>query len=257
MDSLDSFLSHRVEQLVAGQSAPIDLEAIAPKCGVLSVEEREMIPEAVMTPEGSGFRIYVQNNFRELPGAGLRRRFSLAHEIAHTFFFEERDGTRKPLRDAPRGDRLEAACHQGAGLLLVPNGLLRRELQTAPRPLGATCLLGLAQHFDVSVEVIMRRVNSVGAFEGQFAPVLLRQAPNAVFAIEYAVYPAWLKALLPSPRRGLDFMKWFGVRNGRHGDRDVAPGIEDCWTKETPQGLLVARAIDITASLRIAELQIG
>jgi hypothetical protein len=246
-----------VEQLVAGRPAPIDLRAIAPQCGVLSVEEREMIPEAVMMPEGAGFRIYVQSNFNQLPGARVRQRFSLAHEIAHTFFFETRDGTMKPLRGAPTGERLEAACHQGAALLLVPYAQLRRELKSAPRPLGANCLGQLALRFDVSIEVIMRRVHGVGAFEGQFAPALLRHQPSGAFTIEYAVYPPWLKALLPTPRRGLDFMKWFGVRNGRHGDRDVAPGIEDCWTKETPQGLLVARAIDITASLRIAELQIG
>jgi hypothetical protein len=216
-----------------------------------------MIPEAVMTPDGTGFRIYVQSNFNQLPGAGVRQRFSLAHEIAHTFFFEERDGARKPLRGAPTGDRLEAACHQGAALLLVPNGLLRRELKSTLGPVGANCLMRLAQFFDVSVEVIMRRVHSVGAFEDQFAPALLRKQPGAVFTIEYAVYPPWLKSLLPTPRRGLEFMKWFGVDSARQGGRDVAPGVEECWTKETAQGLLVAKSVDITPSLRIVELQIA
>jgi hypothetical protein len=257
VDSLDSFLSHRIEQLVAGKPAPVDLRAIAVHCGVLSVEEREMIPEAVMTPEGTGFRIYVQSNFRHLPGAGVRQRFSLAHEIAHTLFFEERDGTMKPLRGAPTGDRLEAACHQGAGMLLVPNSLLRRELKSSPRPLGATCLVRLAEFFDVSVEVIMRRVYGVGAFEGEFAPVLLRHQPNAVFTVEYAVYPPWLKALLPTPRRGVDFAAWFGVENAGRDVRGGTPGTEASWTRETPQGLLVATPVDITGSLRIVELQIG
>ena len=216
-----------------------------------------MIPEAVMTPEGTGFRIYVQSNFRHLPGAGVRQRFSLAHEIAHTFFFEERDGTMKPLRGAPTGDRLEAACHQGAAMLLVPNGLLRRELKSSARPLGATCLVRLAEFFDVSVEVTMRRVHAVGAFDGQFAPVLLRRQPNAAFTVEFAVYPPWLKALLPTPRRGLDFATWFGVKTASEDTRIDGPGPVTSWTKQTPQGLLVATPVDITASQRIVELQIG
>lgn len=255
MDSLDSFLSHRVDKLTGGHSAPIDLRAIAPGCGVLSVEDREMIPEAVMTPEGNGFRIYLQSNFSHLPGAGVRQRFSLAHELAHTFFFEEREGTMKPLRGAPTGERLEAACHQGAGLLLVPDRLLRRELKDAPRPLGAAIHMRLAQAFDVSAEVIMRRLDKLGAFEGFFAPALVRQQRDQTLTIEFAVYPPWLKALLPTPRRGMEFMKWLGVKDTSRSGA-ATPSTDGCWSKETPQGLLTARPVEITATLRIVELQI-
>jgi hypothetical protein len=257
MDSLDSFLSYRVEQLTAGQGAPIDLRAIAPRCRVFSVEEREMIPEAVMTPDGVGFRIYLQSNFKELPGVGTRQRFSFAHELAHTFFYEERDGAMKPLRGAPKGEHLEAACHQGAALLLVPGRLLRDELKSVPRPLGAALHVRLAQRFDVSVEVIMRRLDKIGAFEGRFAPALVRRQPNSILTIEYAVYPPWLKAILPSPRRGMEFRKWLGVKNLEHDDRSATHGSEECWTKDTPYGALKACPVNITASLRIVELQIA
>lgn len=259
MEALDTFLAHRVDQLVGAQSAPIDLRAVASQCGVVSIEEREMIPEAVMKPDVGGFRIYLQSNFADLPGAPVRQRFSLAHEIAHTFFFEAREGTMKPLPGAPRGDRLEAACHQGAGLLLVPDRLLRRELKNAPQPRGAKYMLQLACDFEVSIEVIIRRLHQVEAFNDRFAPVLVRRHHNSEFAIEYAVYPPWLKAILPTPRRGLSFARWFGPGNHQvnkasgQGDPTAGPGQ---LARKTPQGLLVAHPVDITQSLRIVELSL-
>src|SRR4051812_3098828 len=111
---LEVYLKHLSDRL------PIDLYELAPLCGVLAIEEREMIPEAVIHTDGTGFRISLQSNFIGLHNCRLRRRFSLAHEIAHTFFYEVRDGRLKPIRRAPVGDRLEAACHEAASLLLIP-----------------------------------------------------------------------------------------------------------------------------------------
>ena len=51
-----------------------------------------MIPEAAMQITDGQFRIYLQSNFTEMPGASVRRRFSLAHELGHTLFYEEQDG---------------------------------------------------------------------------------------------------------------------------------------------------------------------
>jgi len=259
VDSLDSFLAHRIEKLVAAQSAPIDLQAVATECGVLAIEQREMIPEAVMTPDRAGFHIYLQSNFAHASGARIRQRFSLAHEIAHTLFFERRDGAMKPLRGAPTGHRLEAACHKGAGLLLVPDRLLRSALKTAPQPLSAEYMLGFARDFEVSVEVIIRRLNQVEAFGNRFAPVLLRRHQKDGFTIEYAVYPAWLKAILPTPRRGMDFTRWFGAGKNQaanapeQGGSTLGPAR---LTRRTPQGLLIAHPVDITLSLRIVELRL-
>jgi len=45
-----------------------------------------MIPEAVLTAVEGGFVVYLQDNFI-LPNRNkTRERFSLAHELAHTFF---------------------------------------------------------------------------------------------------------------------------------------------------------------------------
>ena len=163
----------------------------------------------------------------------------------------------KPLSGAPTGERLEWACHQGAAMLLVPNHLLRRELKKAPRPLGATCLVQLAEFFGVSLEVAIRRAHDAKAFEERFAPVLVRRQPKGIYTLEYAAYPPWLKALLPTPRRGLEFTKWFGDASAQPGGASLDAGHSDCWTKETAQGILAARPVDITGSLRVVELQVS
>jgi hypothetical protein len=122
--SSNPHLDRRIENLIGeyikqtrsdSSPFPIDLNVMAQLLGNVNVEEREMIPEAAVQVLGLRFRIYLRSNFMDRPGARVRRRFSLAHEIAHTFFFEVRDSSLKPIRGAPRGDNLEAACHEGAG----------------------------------------------------------------------------------------------------------------------------------------------
>ena len=255
MQSVDSFLEHHVEKLIAGQQVPIDLLAVARQVHAV-VEEREMIPEAAMTPDGEGFRIHLQSNFSLLPGARTRQRFSLAHEIAHTLFFELRDGLLKARRDAPTGERLEGACHKGAALLLVPTNFLRKELRSHANATDAAYILRLARQFDVSPEVMMRRLSDLDAFDGQFAPVLARRDHSSNYTIEFAVYPPWLKALLPTPRRGIDFGTWFGRTNGQHSTVDGDEASAEMLVKETPQGTLVAKPVDITPTLRIFELRL-
>lgn len=254
MQALDSFLEHHVEKLVLGQHAPIDLLEVAQRVGAV-VEEREMIPEAAMAPDGSGFRIYLQSNFLDLPGSRMRQRFSLAHELAHTFFFEPRDGVLKPRRDTPTGDRLEGACQKGAALLLVPPSHLVKELRAAPDAKGADCILQLAEHFDVSIEVLMRRLWDLDAFGDELAPVLTRRASGSSFTIEYAVYPPWLKTLLAGPQRGSDFGAWFGGSKPERIDGDRV--TLEVLVRGTPQGRLTAQPVDVSPSLRIFELRLS
>jgi len=117
--SVDRFLAHHVNSLIDSCLAdrlgmpPVDLQEIATRRAVFEIEEPRMVPEAVLSPEGTGFRVFLQSNFNDFPGARVRQRFSLAHEIAHTFFYELRDGSQRPFKGAPRGDALEFACHEG------------------------------------------------------------------------------------------------------------------------------------------------
>ena len=243
MDSLDKFLEFRIEKLTSDQGIPIDLAAICTQIGAV-VEEREMIPEAAMQVTDGQFRIYLQSNFREMPGLSLRRRFSLAHELGHTLFYERQDGELKPRKDAPRGDSLEDACHQAASMILVPSKALKPELRQQP-PASAAAIVEFASRFDVSIEVMLRRLNECGVFEHGWAPILARRSGDAV-AIEYAVYPPWVKSHFSAPKRGVTFNGWFrGI--------EQADGI---LRKETQDGILEALPVKVTGSLVIFELRI-
>ena len=263
MESLDRFLEYRVQGLFErglvsrADELPVNLGRLATAAGVLSIEERSMIPEAVLAAERTGFRIYLQNNFAQSPGFHTRQRFSLAHEIAHTFFYELREGKRRSIQGAPKGDALEDACHQGAGLLLVPQRSLTRELRLIDGPVGARHAIQLSRKFDVSAEVIVRRLNEVGAFEStDTALVLVRRSAGGAM-IEYAVYPPWLKSVLPTPHRGTNFASWLRHASsiGR-SDFALAELIESGLQGKTTSGVLRVDSFDVTRSQQIFELRI-
>jgi Zn-dependent peptidase ImmA (M78 family) len=242
LDSLDRFLEFRIEKITSEQAIPVDLAAVCHQLGAV-VEEREMIPEAAMRVTGGQFHIYLQSNFVEAPGSRMRRRFSLAHELGHTLFYEQQNGEMKPRKDTPRGDSLEAACHRAASMILVPSKVLKPELKRQP-PANARAVVDLANRFEVSTEVMLRRLNEFGVFEHDWAPVLTRRS-GGVLAIEYAAYPPWLKSHLSPPGRGASFKGWF--RGSEQPDGK--------FQKETHEGVLEALPIELTGTSVIFELR--
>ena len=243
MDSLDNFLNFHIEKLTVNQDIPVDILKVAAQIDA-SVEERLMMPEAAVDIKNGHFHIYLQSNFRDLPGAALRRRFSLAHEIAHTLFYERQEGELKSRKDSPKGDRLEAACHKAAALILVPSQALRSEVGRQEVSNSAV-LVGLANRFEVSTEVMLRRLNEFGGFEDNWAPVLTRRNGEA-FEIEYAAYPPWLKSHLGKPHIGMDLSTWFRPTESSGG----------VLTRKLADAKLEARPFQITGSKTIFELRI-
>src|SRR5205085_1418955 len=81
---------------------PVDPANIVSLCNVLDVEHRPMIPEGVLSPVQGGFKIYLQSNFTD-QGTKRRRRFTLAHELAHTFFYNVNGGVPNSIKGAPKG----------------------------------------------------------------------------------------------------------------------------------------------------------
>jgi hypothetical protein len=223
---------------------------------VVAVEEREMIPEAVMTPEGDKFRIYLQSNFARSPGGQIRRRFSLAHEIAHTLFFEMRDGVMKPSLGAPRGDQLEMACQKVAAMLLVPKSLLERELGEGGEVSSADSILQLACQFEVSVEAMVRRLGEVEAFRVRFCPAVTRRSEDRRYKIEYAQHAPWLRDFVQKPRRGMDFEAWFWDADNTGSSTDGRQTEVECLIRRKARHVLTAKPVDVTGSSRIYEIQL-
>jgi len=130
-----------------------------------------------------GFEIYVKAATNEVQhladafndptdgGRSLdpRRRFTLAHELAHTFFFEYKGSDRKPhplVTGAHPAElkSLERECNHGAGLLLVPESVLEPLIRSENLDiLELTNVRQLASRFSVSVQTLVIRLQGVMA----------------------------------------------------------------------------------------------
>jgi Zn-dependent peptidase ImmA (M78 family) len=150
----------------------------------------------------------LQSNFINQPGNKVRQRFSLAHELAHTFFYETNGSVPKPMRGSPRHSKLEYLCHLAANQLLVPENLLKRELLRTGEIASAESILDLAAVFGVSVEVLMRRLHKLGLIaDEKFAAILVDTDGNKRL-IQAACYGALLSCNAVHPTRGMDFDSW-------------------------------------------------
>ena len=137
---------------------PIRLEALFPHRKVLKVVYKEIASDAALRVEESGFVIEVKPKRPE-----TRTRFSIAHELGHTYFFDI--GSRPPRRacairfGSPDEERL---CDIAAAELLMPGYLLREGVSTMPCPgqphFSMHIFQFLLEAFLVSVEALARRL---------------------------------------------------------------------------------------------------
>jgi hypothetical protein len=148
-----------------------------------------------------------------------RERFTLAHEISHTFFY---DAQFRPVQPQPSKQLLEGLCNYGAQCLLLPEFLIEREIGQGSRFDSIEMALDLADLARVSPEVVLRRVDECQHLkDGDYALVMLDKKEdgamitvavclNGVFAALtkpklHAEPPAWLIKLAPalaSPKKG-------------------------------------------------------
>lgn len=147
-----------------------DLVDLARHRGVRSILCCSLPADGTIEPIVGGFRIYLRSNeYREIemckpePALPVRVRFTLAHEIVHTFFYERRvtgdfDVSVPARIKGWRTDLVEPLCQFGAGLLLVPQEILTTRFPSTRYPISPTEILNLAQDMRVSTEVALRRL---------------------------------------------------------------------------------------------------
>lgn len=237
-DRIESLLT-RFAKVHGPLRPPINPAALADLCGVLAVEHKPMVPEGVLTPVPGGFRIYLQSNFVHRHGMKVRERFTLAHELVHTFFYDLADGEPRPTRGAPRGKKLEYLCHAGAGRILVPDALLRQEVSQRGNVASVNDIAQIAKVFNVSIEVMMRRIHTLELFASdKFAAILVNAVDNVTPTIQAACYGPLLLCNAARPKRGMNFEAWLSQLRGRSGRLQ-----ESEWTRETPSAVISARKV--------------
>lgn len=173
------------EELVSqtGNKFPVNLGRIAQRRLVRSVELRPLLIDGGLAVLKNGFIIYVKCGAGEgddltekfaqdgigtkLPTSMIHRaRFTIAHEIAHTFFYKINSEPPEPkfeLKTVRSVASLERACNLTAGVLLLPESILEGDFANVDlsRPEN---LSNLADSALVSKHVLVRRFQQLRRF---------------------------------------------------------------------------------------------
>ncbi|WP_339911535.1 ImmA/IrrE family metallo-endopeptidase [Symmachiella dynata] len=140
-----------------GESAmPMNMDVLASLRSISRSDEKPLIsPDAELSPDGSGGVTMRVNPDRP----ETRQRFSIGHEISHTFFpdFQTKEWCRTDARYRNRAnpaEYLEMLCDIGAAELLFPQPWFNRDAATVR---DASDLAALATRYHASREATIRR----------------------------------------------------------------------------------------------------
>ncbi len=167
-------IATRCDVLTRGLTSPIPLREIFPRCHVKKVVFQPLLLEAGLAVDDDGFVIFVncdenskepyrlafENTDQKGQYLPARIRFSLAHELIHTFFY---DTKQRPYANRLDGthpkeiDSLESACNFGASHLLLPTRLLKADTYKW-NSLTADGIIQLSEKYQVSSECLINRL---------------------------------------------------------------------------------------------------
>ena len=230
---------------------PVDIDKLAELAGVRDIRSISMIPEGVLNVAPEGFIIYLQDNFLNFPSAVFRRRFTIAHEICHTFFYENLPGQRL-RRKRIKTDELEVLCNRGAGWLLVPSHWMQTKIQKSGKITAIEHLSKLCKDAAVSMEVLLRRVHEQATawVECDHSFVLVRRDENGR-TVRGVCFGPWLAGQFPAPSLWEPEATWLR----RAGDRLQTSPIGD-QTFDGPIGRVLLTQSEVTSKDRIYRLRL-
>jgi IrrE N-terminal-like domain len=160
---------------------PVILRPLSERRRVTSVDFRPLLVDAMLTTHPQGFRILFNSNGEnaaelrkrfedESPDHLLapRLRFSLAHELAHTLFYDLSDYAPIVSKRFRSGggrtslENLERTCNKLASHLLLPTPMLKTAIRNM-KSITPAAILELAERAGVSVEVLIRRLDETNS----------------------------------------------------------------------------------------------
>jgi hypothetical protein len=158
------------------KAPPVDLYALARHRRVKRVGLRLMVNLGALVPVQQGFEVFLQGTESqeldmeapEPPGElTARQRFTLAHEIAHTFFYKGKNQEPVPtfsVKTKLEYKELEEICDRAAKRILVPRQLLRNQFQATlgeSDRIDVNFVRKMVSRFKVSYEVMLDRLRTV------------------------------------------------------------------------------------------------
>ena len=189
---------------------PVDLGRVCDQLGV-KVEWRKMVPEAAVVVRPDGLLICLQDNFREDRRTPRRQRFTWAHEICHSLFFQLDKTPPCPFPGTPKGAILEKMCQRGAGRILLPQVLLEDLFGVSNQVESVGQLLEIAEQFEISPEVVLRRLSEQPEiFASHQGFLLLSPGVGSRFPqlIRFYGGGAWVTKEIPVPQVGQPLEDW-------------------------------------------------
>jgi IrrE N-terminal-like domain len=145
-------------------SVPVDIFNLATRKGLKVVEDLSgaTCQEGQLVPVASGSRVRLRSTAAE-----ARKRFSLAHEIGHTFFYKDEGvGPRHVIGvlNAAERNAEEGICNLFANALLMPRPAIHKQLQEQVTGSSSAIVWALrlvASRFRVSMPALLMRVGSL------------------------------------------------------------------------------------------------
>lgn len=149
-------LVERARSGARATTVPVPVEKVALAVGIHTIRRLALGPgqrkggyDALLEPDEGGFTVLLDEGHPR-----SRQRFSLAHEIAHTFFYDSRALPPVRLCGAPPDPTEERLCNIAAAQLLIPVSVLA-DAVGREEP-SASVVLRLASEFDVSAHAMAR-----------------------------------------------------------------------------------------------------
>lgn len=193
---------------------PTDLEAVAQRLGVVGFEIARLPYPGELREDRDGFRIVLSP---DLPDG--RRRFTIAHELAHAVFGQT--GARWPRF----GDELERMCDMIAVAFLMPAEVFANHLRSGPVSLDDIRRLG--RTFRVSLLAAAKRCSEfqpVWVFEVNERKVT-SGCPLVPKHTELGKLPTTLKSAVTDALAGERVAREVEVEYGRSWQRRFVEGM--------------------------------
>jgi hypothetical protein len=230
------FVASKVQHLFQqarkqGRGPAPDLFTLAELRRVRMIDIRPMIPSGGLASRDDGFIVYIRDLRLENPNQHVikegeeppvlspRQRFTLAHELVHTFFFDS-ESPPAEVAGCPHGSALEQLCQYGARHVLLPDVLMEKVLAQF-KPITADFVCAISDQCTVSPEVVLRRLADSGTVE--YASPSLLMARIGQQSREATIVAAFVDASLvvhrPRPVLFSDLAAWAGeILNERFWD---------------------------------------
>jgi hypothetical protein len=180
-----------------------------------------MLIGGCIEPVEGGFNVYIRDrstrslNLDDAPDLDSlkpRQRFTLAHEIAHTFFYDCAPNPPRISKQAPKSQIMEWLCQQGASQLLLPDHFLTQYLSKS-RPLDLQLAVEFGKIFKASTEAVIRRIDELDSAKSPYRALLLVKLDQGGrdAQIRAVCFHPSLLPFLPRPKLYSNLTEWSSI----------------------------------------------